>query len=91
MKFDFDEMMELYQRSPEMFEQRRNELINEAIDRCSGPQQEALRKLQNELDFVRQLTPDVFIEICFAQITNNLERTKDAWKQIENICRETPY
>lgn len=89
---NFDEMVELHQRDPEMFERRRKELINDAIDRCSGPQQEALRKLQTELDEVRELSPDKFLQICFTLIADGLETQTRLWRQVnENLDRKTTH
>lgn len=82
LRFDFDEMMALHQRSPEVFEQRRIELINDTISRTSGPQQEALRKLQYELDQVRVKQPEHFMQVLFKDMGKNLEEIAGLWKQV---------
>lgn len=79
MKFDFDEMSRLYREAPEVFEQRRIELINAAIDRCSEPQRVALRKLQYELDQIRTKQPDHFLTACMQEIAHNLQTVNHQW------------
>jgi len=81
-------MVELAQKDPEMFEQKRIELINDAIDRCSGPQREALRKLQTELDEVRRKQPERFLQACFSEIADNLERSAKLWTELGEKVNE---
>lgn len=87
-EFNFDEMVELYQRSPEMFEQRRNELLLAARERCSGPQREALDNLQYELDQVRSKQPEHFIQVCFEGMVENLGKMASAWKDLATMVND---
>lgn len=82
LRFDFDEMMALHQRSPEVFEQRRIELINDTINRCSGHQREALVKLQYELDQIRSKQPEHFMRVLFEGMGKNLKDLSSAWKDL---------
>lgn len=51
--FDFDEWAELYRRDPELFEQRRKDLLEAAVS-CARPElQPRLRGLQWQLDAER--------------------------------------
>lgn len=79
LRFDFDEMMALHQRSPEVFEQRRIELINDTISRSSGPQREALVKLQYELDQVRAKQPEQFMHVLFDSMAKSLKDMSHTW------------
>jgi phosphoserine phosphatase len=49
-EFDFQEWLELAQRSPEVFEQRRREAIDAFLD-ASGEQRKTGLRLQREIDY----------------------------------------
>lgn len=66
-----------------MFEQRRKELINAAIERCSGPQQVKLRLFQNELDEIRNKQPEFFMTTCFQNAHERLEQLQHSWKEMK--------
>lgn len=53
-KFDFDSWRELFETSPDLFEQKRREAIDEVIGQASTEQQSRLRGLQWRIDVVRQ-------------------------------------
>lgn len=89
MRFDFDEMSRLYREAPEVFEQRRIELINDAIERCSGPQRVALRKLQYELDQIRDKQPEQFLAACMQEIAHNLQTLNHQWMGILKHLNES--
>lgn len=82
LHFDFDEMMALHQRSPEMFELKRIELINDVINSTSGPQREALVKLQAELDEVRLKQPEHFMQVLMEGMRDNVARLAGHWKDM---------
>jgi hypothetical protein len=82
MDFDFDEMSRLYREAPEVFEQSRIELINDTIERCSGPQREALKKLQYELDQIRNKQPEYFLAHCFQEMSENVSELSNQWRKI---------
>lgn len=71
-----------------MFEQRRNELLLDARERCSGPQRKALDNLQNELDQIRSKQPEHFMRVCFEGMSENLAMISAGWRRIEEIARE---
>lgn len=87
MKFDFDEMKALHQSDPEMFELKRNELINDAISKCSVHNQAHLRTLQHELNEQRRVNPARFLKDVFVDISTNLAKLTCEWVKIKNKGR----
>lgn len=50
MRFDFDEMQELYKKNPAGFEEKRKELINELIQSSPPEIRDSLTSFQSEID-----------------------------------------
>jgi hypothetical protein len=86
-KFDFDEMMNLFQNDPAAFEKKRLEMIEETIAAAPESQHDSLRKLQYDLDQIRTKQPKHFMYACFNEIKTNLESLNSAWNKITNMSQ----
>jgi len=80
-RFDVDEMMTLAQTSPELFAQRRAELLKQSLDRFSDPV--AGQRLQDEID-TRRLCGSSQSGTCLLL----LDRTTGAVRELDRLVRE---
>ena len=87
-KFDFDEMMNLFQNDPAAFEKKRLEMIEETIAAAPESQHDSLRKLQYDLDQIRTKQPKHFMYACFSEISTNLKSLGKAWESVTSISAD---
>ena len=84
MNFNFDELSKLAKTDPEMFELRRNQLIQTEISKAPEHLQEGLLRMQKQLDQTRASTDSFsFIKYCMTQVSENLENLEDQWRCIK--------
>lgn len=87
MNFNFDELSKLAKTDPEMFELRRNQLIQTEISKAPEHLQEGLLRMQKQLDQTRASTDSFsFIKYCMTQVSENLENLEDQWRCIRAIA-----
>lgn len=88
-KFDFDEWAELYQRDPEEFERRRQEVLEAEIQKAPVENRSSLRIIQMECDALHNTLPPLEAAAAMSQMmAARLQQMKTPLTQLRSIVED---